>query len=123
MQRTYQLVGEQVQIPAAGLSRNHLDVNPKGGAYVYSSSEAFTEEQKIDFWRLSNWISFLGMHVYGFEPVASLGADPVFHRGFHAPGHMPEEQLQEMIFGIEPEMLVPVNTIHPEWLCGSLGVR
>ncbi len=98
-----------------------LDVNPKGGAYVYSSSEAFTEEQKIDFWRLSNWISYLRMHVHGFEPVTSPGADPVFHKGFHASGHMPEEQLREMIFAIEPEMLVPVHTVRPDWFVRVFG--
>ncbi len=44
-----------------------LDIKPEGGAYIYSSSEAFSEEQEFDFLRLHHWLREFNLRVYGFK--------------------------------------------------------
>ncbi len=46
-----------------------LDIKPEGGAYIYSSSEAFSEEQEFDFLRLNKWLKHFNFTTYGFEMV------------------------------------------------------
>jgi len=97
------------------------DIKPYGGVYIYSSSEAFSEDQKIDFWRLHNWIEFFGMELRGFrwdpekrEP--SFSDDPL-----SASGHIKEEDLLWMIKEIQPRNLLPVHTEKPEWFAESFA--
>lgn len=58
-----------------------LDIEPCGGTYIYSSSEAFDEEMLIDHQRVRNWIDFFGLKLYG-----NLGRERE-ESGFHASGH------------------------------------
>ena len=49
------------------LDIKHLvDIRPEGGHYIYSSSEAFTEEQEVDFRRLMAWLDKFGLKSHGF---------------------------------------------------------
>ncbi|MCD6372702.1 MAG: ribonuclease J, partial [Thermococcus sp.] len=66
-----------------------LDVNPKGGVYIYSSSEAFGEEQEFSFLRLWNWLQYFGFEVYGFR--LDNNGKPVFEKSLHASGHVSRE--------------------------------
>ncbi|MDH7508418.1 MAG: MBL fold metallo-hydrolase RNA specificity domain-containing protein [Methanomassiliicoccales archaeon] len=92
-----------------------LDIKPRGGTYIYSSSEAYTEEQAIDFYRLRNWLSLFGMKIRGFEIVEdSQGPRPKFDPGYHASGHAPAEDLVKIIDMIDPEVVIPVHTVKPE---------
>lgn len=90
-----------------------LDIKPKKGRYIYSSCEAFTEEQEFDFLRLYNWLRRLKFETYGFR----IGEDekPVFENGYHASGHISQKELEEVIWEIDPDILIPVHTINPEW--------
>ncbi|WP_175059860.1 ribonuclease J [Thermococcus sp. 2319x1] len=90
-----------------------LDVMPDGGVYIYSSSEAFTEEQTFSFLRLWNWLQYFGFEVYGFR-VDEHGK-PVFERGLHASGHISREELVRTIDEIDPDYIIPVHTENPEW--------
>ncbi|MEM2874822.1 MAG: MBL fold metallo-hydrolase [Candidatus Hadarchaeales archaeon] len=92
---------------------NLLDIRPDGGLYIYSSSEAFNEEDVFDFSRLWNWLSMFGIRVVGFR----IGNDgkPVFTGGFHASGHAPPMELVEMIEEISPKVVVPVHTENPDF--------
>jgi ribonuclease J len=88
-----------------------LDVAPKGGVYIYSSSEAYTEESVFDFQRLWNWIRYFEMDAVGF----SMGRDgPSFTKGYHASGHLSAEDLAKVLERIGAEKVIPVHTAHPE---------
>lgn len=84
-----------------------LDIEPEGGAYIYSSSEAFNEEMLIDHRRVQNWIDFFGFALYG-----SLGQDRE-KSGFHASGHAHGPGIEELVYTVRPEVLIPVHTESP----------
>ncbi|MCA6214585.1 MULTISPECIES: MBL fold metallo-hydrolase [Thermococcus] len=90
-----------------------LDVMPDGGVYIYSSSEAFTEEQTFSFLRLWNWLQYFGFEVRGFS-VDDEGK-PIFEKGLHASGHISREELEKVIDEIDPDYIIPVHTESPEW--------
>ena len=93
-----------------------LDIKPDSGKYIYSSSEAYTEERVIDFLRLWNWLRFFNLEVEGFEIVEENGKLlPKFHKGYHASGHASGSELIRIIEEIEPEVLIPVHTENPEF--------
>jgi ribonuclease J len=90
-----------------------LDIKPKGGSYIYSSSEAYTEEQEFDFLRLNNWLREFELKVYGFE--IDEDEKPRFVKGYHASGHASKEDLKRMITKIDPDLIIPVHTENPKW--------
>jgi ribonuclease J len=93
-----------------------LDISPKGGTYIYSSSEAYTEEQVIDFQRLHAWLTMFGLDVKGFEIVEDEGRlVPKFAPGYHASGHASASSLLKIIERIDPDRVMPVHTERPEF--------
>ncbi|AMM54974.1 RNA-metabolising metallo-beta-lactamase [Pyrococcus kukulkanii] len=96
-----------------------LDVMPSGGVYIYSSSEAFTEEQVFSFLRLWNWLQHFGFEVYGFKVLRD--GRPVFEKGLHASGHASREDLIRVIDKVDPDYIIPVHTENPEWFKGAFG--
>ena len=96
--------------------KNLLDIGIQGGSYIYSSSEAFSEEGIFDFIRLKNWLQFLKFRTFGFDVEYSSGrAVPVFTRKFHSSGHLSEEEIRKVVDIIDPDYIIPVHTEHPEW--------
>jgi ribonuclease J len=93
--------------------KNLIDIKPEKGHYIYSSSEAHSEEQEIDFKRLQNWLTRFNIKKYGFD--FDEHGKPTFPKGLHASGHASEEDLAKIIERIEPETIIPVHTEHPEW--------
>ena len=51
-----------------------------GATYIYSSSEAYNEEQLLDHQRLGNWLGHFGLTPVGGLPGSESGP-------FHASGH------------------------------------
>ncbi|MEM2070868.1 MAG: MBL fold metallo-hydrolase RNA specificity domain-containing protein, partial [Archaeoglobaceae archaeon] len=93
-----------------------LDIKPDGGVYIYSSSEAHSEEQEFDFLRLQNWLKIFDFEIFGFEIVSEGGKlKPEFVKGYHASGHASKEDLKWIIDEIDPEVLIPVHTENAEW--------
>jgi ribonuclease J len=93
-----------------------LDIKPEKGVYVYSSTEAFTEEQEFDFQRLYNWLEEFGFRIYGFEIMLDKGRmKPKFIKGYHASGHASPDHLRWMIEQIDADVIIPVHTEKPEW--------
>lgn len=84
----------------------------EGGIYIYSSSEAFTEEQAIDFKRLKNWLDFLNLQPVGF--YLDENDKPRFIPGYHCSGHAPKSDLLEIARCIRPKYLIPVHTEAPD---------
>ena len=93
-----------------------LDIMPQNGTYIYSSSEAFSEEQAFDFRRLWKWLDFFKFKVYGFEIITNQGEpQPTFTRGYHASGHVSKSDLEHIINTINPDCIIPVHTTNPQW--------
>lgn len=90
--------------------KNLLDIKPEGGTYIYSSSEAFTEEAVFDFVRLWEWLKFFDFEVVGFKIEEGK---PEFERGYHASGHASPGELLAAVEEIDPEIVVPIHTEEP----------
>ena len=89
---------------------NHLtDITCTGGIYIYSSSEAFEEEQYFDFFRLKRWLEFLGLTPVGFS-IDEENKKPNFYPGYHCSGHATREDLLDIVDRIRPKYLIPVHT-------------
>ncbi|MDP2952292.1 MAG: MBL fold metallo-hydrolase RNA specificity domain-containing protein, partial [Chloroflexota bacterium] len=94
-----------------------VDVAPQGGTYVYSSSEAFTEEMAIDLDRLRAWLEHFGMRPLGLGRRRAGGGweIPPEDLGYHASGHASGPDLLEMVKQIAPRVLVPIHTQRPSF--------
>lgn len=71
---------------------------PPGSCYILSASEPFNEEMEIDFERLKNWLEHYGL--------------PQYH--IHVSGHVMPLQLRSVVEKINPGIVFPVHTEHPE---------
>ncbi len=92
---------------------NMMDIKTQGGLYLYSSTEAFTEDMELDFKTLSNWIQKYGMRSIGFH--MNENDKPEFEEGYHASGHASENEIRNLIDTVDPEFVIPVHTTNPEW--------
>ena len=86
-----------------------LDIKADGGAYIYSSSEAYTEEQIIDMNRLLNWINYFRLKPFGIKYNNGIE----FDRKYHSSGHASYHEIVNMIEEIKPKILIPVHTENP----------
>jgi len=100
-----------------------IDVRPaRGGMYVYSSSEAFSEEQRFDVKRLRKWLEHFGLMSLGV-PDPQTGKAAEEEQGFHASGHIAGSQLFELIETIDPQIVVPIHTEKPHLFSEHLRNR
>ncbi len=95
---------------------NLIDIEPQGGTYIYSSSEAYNEEQEIDARRLCHWLDHFGLKSVGGLPRAEAGP-------YHASGHADGPALEKVIEEIGAKKIMPVHTEHPEWFQVRWGGR
>jgi ribonuclease J len=77
--------------------KNLIDIRPSGGRYIYSSSEAFGEEQLIDVERLGNWLKHFKMEGVGLPRRDLEGKPRPEEAGLHASGHAGPEDLLRLI--------------------------
>jgi ribonuclease J len=85
-----------------------VDLEPLGGTYIYSASEAYNEEQRIDQEKLRNWLAHFGLTAVGGLPGAETGH-------FHASGHIDGPGMEWLIETIRPARIVPVHTQQLGW--------
>lgn len=88
--------------------QNVVDLEPAGGTYVYSSSEAYSEDQAIDQERLLHWLRYFELDPVGGLPGAEKGP-------FHASGHADGPAMEAMIDEIGAERIMPVHTEDLAW--------
>jgi ribonuclease J len=81
-----------------------LDILPNGGTYIFSSSEAFNEEMKIDQKKIENWLNYFHIEIRG-NLVEKREESP-----FHASGHIHGDGIIKLIDYARPEYLIPVHT-------------
>lgn len=99
---------------------NLIDLNIDEGAYIYSSSEAFTEEQEIDIKRLFNWLNYFNLKIYGIE---LQNEKPIFSGDYHSSGHASFDDIIWMINEINPEFIIPVHTENIEEFIKIFGEK
>lgn len=87
---------------------NLIDIEPDGGTYIYSASEAHNEEQRVDQERLANWLDRFNLTAVGGLPGGEKGP-------FHASGHIDGAGMEWVIGTIAPERLMPVHTQKLGW--------
>jgi ribonuclease J len=87
---------------------NLIDIEPDGGTYIYSSSEAHSEEQRVDQERLRNWLDRYHLVSVGGLPGGEQGP-------FHASGHIDGPGMEWLIGTINPGRLLPVHTQKLGW--------
>ncbi len=102
--------------------KNLIDIDVEGGLYVYSSSEAYTEEQELDFRRLRNWLGHFDMRSVGLphEKGDSIADLPEEERGLHASGHASAADIMDFVREIGPRAVVPVHTENPGYFAEQL---
>jgi ribonuclease J len=76
-----------------------IDLKPlDGSAYIKSVCEPYDDEMRFDWKRTENWINHFKLKL---------------HRA-HVSGHASGPQLKEFIEKVEPNLIVPIHTEHPE---------
>jgi ribonuclease J len=85
-----------------------------GSVYIYSSSEAYDEEQCADMARLRNWLLHFGIVPLGV-PDPETGKPLKGEDDFHSSGHASASDLLELIRIIDPKILIPIHTEFPQF--------
>ena len=75
-----------------------IQPHPKKSTYFYSHGEPFDEEGAIDFKRLQEWVNHFQLEF----------------KQYHASGHAPRSDLKRIIEEIQPQLVIPIHTEHPE---------
>jgi len=85
-----------------------VDLEPQGGTYIHSASEARDEEQRFDRERLAHWLDYFGLEKVGGLPGATKGP-------YHSSGHIDGPGMEWVIETIAPEKILPVHTQQAGW--------
>jgi len=97
-----------------------IDIVPRGGTYLYSSSEVFDEEGEMDMRRLANWIDHFEMKGIGLPREELNWEIPENEKGYHSSGHACGEDLLDLIRRINPRILIPIHTEDPGYFVDNL---
>lgn len=84
-----------------------INIRPDDGScYIRSITEPFDEEGEIELERVENWLKHFGL--YPYEQV-------------HASGHASGAEIKRLIEEINPKLVFPVHTEHPELFVAPPG--
>lgn len=95
---------------------NLMDIKPDGGLFLYSSTEAFNEDMRLDVQVLLNWLSRYNFEVVG---LSLDGSSVSVQHGFHASGHASQEDIIDLVETISPELVIPVHTENSGWFSSN----
>lgn len=98
-----------------------LDLACDSGVYIYSSSEAYGEDSRLQLYQLWNWIGQLRLELHGFRWEGGETGKPIFTPGLNASGHIDEKSLKEMLLRAQAPIVVPVHTERPDWFAETLS--
>ena len=77
-----------------------IDVKPEAGScYIRSVCEPFDIEMELDLKKAENWLTHFGLYPYTH---------------IHASGHLNYDEIRDVIETVQPKVLIPVHTQHPE---------
>ncbi|MDP6507891.1 MAG: exonuclease [Chloroflexota bacterium] len=91
-----------------------IDINPTGGAYIYSTSEPYDLQMELSVERLRSWVRRFNLTLVGDPEI-----DTPAHSGFHAGGHAPGEDIFKVIEIINPRLLIPIHTLYPDLMAAT----
>ncbi|WP_448521999.1 MBL fold metallo-hydrolase RNA specificity domain-containing protein [Pseudothermotoga sp.] len=91
-----------------------------GSIYIHSTSEAYTEEQQMDYRRFKNWLDRFGIEPLGL--VFEKG-EIVFTKEFHASGHLSAQELEKLIETLQPDVIIPIHTEEKSWFVERWGAK
>lgn len=100
-----------------------LDVDEdvlNGSAYIHSTSEAYTEEQQMDYKRFRNWLARFGIRPFG---LIFKDDGIVFTKEFHASGHLAPQELENLIETLQPDVIIPIHTEDKSWFIDRWGEK
>ena len=86
---------------------------PVPAVYIYSSSEAYDEDMRMDRRRLRNWLEHFEVEIHGLDEDSD---GPL-----HASGHASGDELVDIIRQIHPQRLVPIHTQDPSFFKEALA--
>jgi ribonuclease J len=94
-----------------------LSVNPKKPVIIMSSSEAYSEDARIDLFRLQSWAHLLEGQLHGFSWIGEddKGTPDYGDSMLNASGHLSEEELKQLLLDVKAEYVLPCHTSRPEW--------
>ncbi|MGM0509625.1 MAG: MBL fold metallo-hydrolase RNA specificity domain-containing protein [Thermoplasmatota archaeon] len=81
-----------------------------GSHYIKCMCEPFNEEMQIDEKKLIKWLDHFKV---GYDATIDEDGNKVLERS-HVSGHASKPELIEMVKKIDPEIIIPVHTEHPE---------
>ena len=77
-----------------------IDVKPEeGSCYIRSVCEPFDIEMELDLKKAENWLTHFGLFPY---------------TQIHASGHLNYDEIRDVVETVQPKVLIPVHTQHPE---------
>jgi ribonuclease J len=77
-----------------------IDVKPEAGScYIRSVCEPFDVEMELDLKKAENWLTHFGLYPY---------------TQIHASGHLNYDEIRDVVETVQPKVLIPVHTQHPE---------
>jgi ribonuclease J len=86
-----------------------INIRPyDGSCYIRSVTEPFDDEGEIEKGRVENWLKYFGL--YPYEQI-------------HASGHASGPEIKQLIEDINPKLVFPVHTEHPELFVAPPGTR
>lgn len=86
---------------------------PVPAVYIYSSSEAYDEDMRMDRKRLRNWLERFKVEIHGLDEDSD---GPL-----HASGHASGTELVDIIRQVRPQKLVPIHTEDPKFFQDELA--
>jgi ribonuclease J len=77
-----------------------IDIKPReGSSYIRSVCEPFDLEMELDLKKVENWLAHFGLYPYTH---------------IHASGHLNYDEIKDVVQAVQPKVLIPVHTQHPE---------
>ena len=77
-----------------------IDIKPEvGSSYIRSVCEPFDLEMELDLKKVENWLTHFRLYPY---------------TQIHASGHLNYDEIRDVVQTVQPKVLIPVHTQHPE---------
>ncbi|UCE12594.1 MAG: hypothetical protein JSV04_10405, partial [Candidatus Heimdallarchaeota archaeon] len=75
-----------------------IDIQPEQSTFLYSHGDPFDEKGMIDYNTMQEWIRHFHLDF----------------KQYHASGHAPRRDLKRIVEEIDPRLVIPIHTEHPE---------
>ena len=87
---------------------NLVDIAPRAGHYIHSSSEPFSEQMTLNQERHQAWLKH-----FNIENLGHAAQKNQLRSSFHSSGHLTGSELVNLVEQIRPRYLIPIHTEKP----------